>query len=101
MECVCVEVCKPNASPFFVATWYSPHKRPLSIFDSFEQFTGRLDCLDKELFILGDANCDQLPDEPDGPTNILNNICSIYQIVQLMKERTQITPYGESLTDPE
>ena len=80
LECVCAEICKPNTSPFYVASLYRPPNFSINIFESFEQFIGRLDCLNNDIFILDDTNCDQLPLEPDGPTKALNNLRIIYQI---------------------
>ena len=38
LECICIEICKPNAKPFLVATWYRPPSSTIDILDKFERF---------------------------------------------------------------
>ena len=40
LECVCIEIFKPNSKPFLVATWYRPPTSHMHLFDAFETFVG-------------------------------------------------------------
>ena len=77
LECLCIEICK----------------------QAFETFIGRIDCENKDSYILGDLNCDMLAQGSNGQANSLNNICDIYQYTQIITQPTRITQNSSTLID--
>ena len=63
LECLCIEICKPRVAGHFLfnTTWYRP---PNS--SAFETFIGRIDCENKDRYILGDLNCDTTETQNNG-----------------------------------
>ena len=97
--CLCIEICKPSCRPFLVSTWYRPPSSPAGIFEAFETFIGRIDCENKDSYILGDINCDMLPQESNSQTNTLLGICDVYPYTQIMTQPTRITYNSATLID--
>ena len=64
LEAVCVEICKPHSRPFLVTTIYRPPNLPNDFFLHFEKLIKQIDDENKEIYILGDLNCDMLKHEP-------------------------------------
>ena len=60
LEGVCVEVIKPHSRPFLITTVYRPPDSSSEFFDQFEKLIKTIDDEDKEMYILGDLNCDML-----------------------------------------
>ena len=60
LECVCIEVTKPQSRPFLVSTVYRPPIAPPEFFDNLEKLIKAIDDENKEMYILGDLNCDML-----------------------------------------
>ena len=65
LEAVCVEINKPHSQPFLVATIYRPPNSTHDFFESFEKFIRMIDDENKEIYILGDLNCNMLKAESD------------------------------------
>jgi exonuclease III len=68
LEAVCVEIIKPHSKPFVVTTVYRPPSALSEFFDHFEKLIKAMDNENKEIYILGDFNCDLL--RPDKDCNI-------------------------------
>ena len=60
LEAVCVEIIKPHSKPFIVTTVYRPPSALSKFFDHFEKLIKAVDNENKEMYILGDLNCDML-----------------------------------------
>ena len=60
LEAVCVEINNPHSRPFLVTTIYRPPNSTHDFFESFEKFIKMIDDENKEIYILGDLNCDML-----------------------------------------
>ena len=58
-----------------------------------------IDDENKEIYILGDLNCDMLKAEPDLATNKIKSLYELYQVSQLIKEATRVTMTISSLID--
>lgn len=54
--------------------------------------------LGKEVFVVGDLNCNLLKSCPDGD-RALKDVCSSLNLTQLVKSPTRITPQSSSLID--
>ena len=59
LEAVCIEITKPHSQPFLVTTIYHPpNSTSNDFFLHFENLIKLIDDENKELYILGDFNCD-------------------------------------------
>ena len=58
LEMMTIEILKPNAKSFLVATWYRPPDAPVDTFKDFEKFLKIVDTEDREVMLAGDINCD-------------------------------------------
>ena len=63
LEAICIEISKPHSRPFIVVTVYRPP-------DSSPDFYNE----NKEIYILGDLNCDLSKPNPDHSTKKLNSL---------------------------
>ena len=71
----------------------------MNIFDYWGSFLANCDNEDKELMLIGDLNCDVSKTIPDPHTCKLQFLSSLYQIDQLIKESTRLTPKSATLID--
>ena len=71
----------------------------MNIFDYWAGFLSKCDNEDKELILIGDLNCDVSKNVPDAHTCKLQFLGSLYQIDQLIKECTRLTPTSATLID--
>ena len=101
LEGICLEITKPQSKPFFVSTIYRPPNAPGEVFDYFETFIKRIDDENKEMYILGDLNCNLLQERTlfNVPTSKFNSIYELYQLSQLINEPTRVTLASSSLID--
>ena len=99
LEAVCVEIIKPHSRPFLVTTIYRPPNSTHDFFESFEKFIKMIDDENKEIYILGDLNCDMIKAEPDSATNKIKSLRELYQLSQLIKQATRVTMTTSSLID--
>ena len=82
LETVCVEIIKPHSKPFLVTTVYRPPSALSELFDHFEKLIKALDNENKELYILGDLNCNMLKTNNDSniPTKKIKSLYELYQL---------------------
>ena len=99
LECLTVEISKPHSRPFFVRTWYRPPNSPPDLFDDFENFIGKIDGSNRELYLVGDMNTNLLPGVADSNSSKLINVCEIFDLNQLITEPTRVTALSQSLID--
>ena len=101
LEAVCVEIIKPHSKPFFVTTVYRPLSALSEFFDHFEKLIKGIDNENKEMYILGDLNCDLLRPDKDYniPTKKIKSLYELYQLSQLIDEATRVTMTTTSLID--
>ena len=52
----------PRSTGFVVDTWYRPPGSPIELFNEFEKLIDKIDAENKELYLLGDVNCNLLPE---------------------------------------
>ena len=94
-----MEIITPHSRPFLVTTIYRPPNSTHDFFESFDKFIKMIDDENKEIYILGDLNCDMLKPEPDSATNKVKSLYELYQLSQLIKEATRVTMTTSSLID--
>ena len=101
LEAVCVEIIKPHSKPFVVTTVYRPPSALSEFFDHFEKLIKGIDNENKEMYILGDLNCDLLRPDKDYniPTKKIKSLYELYQLSQLIDEATRVTMTTTSLID--
>ena len=101
LEAVCVEIIKPHSKPFLVTTVYRPPSALSEFFDHFEKLIKAVDNENKEMYILGDLNCNMLKTNNDSniPTKKIKSLYELYQLTQLIDEAARITPTTTSLID--
>ena len=59
----------------------------------------KIDAENKELYILGDVNCNLLPEASAQNSSYVTNIFDIYGLSQLITEPTRVTPVSKTLID--
>ena len=89
----------PRSKPFLVSTWYRPPQSSPDLFAVFERVVDKVDAENLELYLLGDLNCDLLPDSVNANSSHLLNIMDIYGLTQLITEPTRVTQYSRTLID--
>ena len=99
LEMVCIELNLPYNKSLLISTWYRPPNSHVNIFDYWAGFLSKCDNEDKELILIGDLNCNVSKNVPDAHTCKLQFLCSLYQIDQLIKECTRLTPTSATLID--
>jgi hypothetical protein len=82
-----------------VTTIYRPPNSSRDFFENFEKLIKAIDDENKEMFILGDLNCDMLKTESDTPTKKIKLLYELYQLSQLIKKVTRVTMATSSLID--
>ena len=101
LEAVCLEITKPHRKPFFVTTIYRPPNATAEFFDHLEKLIKQIDDENKEMYILGDLNCNLLEEKTffNMSTQKLYSLYELYQLSQLLKEPTRITIKSSSYID--
>ena len=81
-------------------SWSAPGidlQTPPERFNEFEIVIDKIDAENKELFILGDVNCNLLPEAFANNSSYLTSIFDIYGLSQLITEPTRVTPTSKTL----
>ena len=65
LECVVIEIIRPQSRPFFVSTWYKIPNSAQDVFRHFESLVDKVDSEQKDFYLLDDLNCNML----DGSNN--------------------------------
>ena len=101
LECVCIEIIKPHSRLFLVSKVYRPPSAPPEFFDNLEKLVKTIDDENKEMYILGDLNCDMLrkDNEINTPSMTVKSLYEQYQLYQLIDQATRITMTTSSLID--
>ena len=96
LECLFVEISKPRSSAFLVGTCYRPPNSSPERFNEFGIVIDKIDAENKEVYILGDVNCNLLPEASVYYSSYLTNIFDIYGLSQLITEPTPVTPASKT-----
>ena len=79
-EAICLEICKPHSRPFMVVTIYRPPDAPNDFLTQFQSLIKAIENENKEIYILGDLNCDLIKQNVDQHTKKLKSLFEIYQL---------------------
>ena len=99
LEAICVQVHNPKSKPFATVGCYRPPNSDNLFLENFESVIAKLDAQDREIFILGDLNCNYLTTNPNSYTTHLKNVSNVYQLSQIYKEPNRLTANSSSLID--
>lgn len=99
LEIIILEIIKPNSQPFLVITWYRPPKSPLQYFDKFELLLKRIDGKYREIYILGDLNCNVMANPPENHTQHILDLFINYQLTQIIVDPTRVNNNSKTLID--
>ena len=95
LEAVFLEIRQANSQSFIISYVYRPPNTPVEVFSKMELIQ-LIDNENKEVYILGDWNCNLL--EPTLLTaKKLQQILELYQLTQLINDPTRITESTQSL----
>ena len=98
LEAVCLEIKQSNSRSFIISTIYRAPSASVEIFSKIKELIELVDNKSKEIYILGDLNCNML--EPTlQSTKRLNEILELYQMQQLINNPTRVTELSRSLLD--
>ena len=78
LECLVIEITRPHSRPFLVNTWYRPPSSSQDIFSRFEILVDKIDSENNDFYLLGDLNCDMLPNRSN--YHISSNLTNIFDI---------------------
>ena len=93
-----MEVRKPNSYPFIISSKYRLPSATVDIFTKIESLLSNVDNEDKEIYLLGDLNCNLL-DTTNFAAKKLASIMEIYQLTQVIDKPARITESSASLLD--
>ena len=100
LELIPLEIKKPNSRSFLVATWYRPPKSDVERLYDFEEFIKKAEAVfERQIYIMGDINCNLLAASPEYHTKQLNDLLDIYQLTQIINEPTRVTEKSHTLID--
>ena len=60
LEAVCLEIKQSNSRSFIISSIYRPPSAPVEVFSKIEKLIDLMDNKNKEVYILGDLNCNML-----------------------------------------
>ena len=108
MEILCAKITPPRASPFIILSWYRPPNEPFETFDKLEQVLRFFEADGKEIFLLGDTNCDfstetvgtnRSKSSVSGHIKRLKDLYQSFGLTQLISEPTRETENTSTLID--
>lgn len=97
LEIIVLEIIKPNSHPFLIITWYRPPKSSLEYFDQFELLLKKIDGKYREIYILGDLNCNCLANPPECHTQHLLDLLINYQLTQIIVHPTRVNNHFKNV----
>ena len=59
LEAVCLEIKQSNSPSFIISSIYRPPSAPIEVFSKIEKLIDLVDNKNKEVYILGDLNCNE------------------------------------------
>ena len=89
LESVCLEINQPNSRSFIVSTIYRPSSATVESFSQIESLLKNVDNENKEIYLLGDLNCNLL-DQSNSSAKHLYSILQLYQLTQVIDKPTRI-----------
>jgi len=98
LELIALEIQKPNSKPFLFTAWYRPPKLDSQCFNYFDLFLKKGELKYKEIYLLGDLNCNFFFIKSPGVSHFTTNgVLISSQMNQVLTEPTRVTPYFQNL----
>ena len=92
MESICIEVKPKCSKSFFIVVWYRPPKYETQTVIEMETLLNALDNENKDIILIGDINCDDLPiDEKSTMIRKLRDPYRVCQMKQLINSNYSIS----------
>jgi hypothetical protein len=88
-----------HSRPFVVDTVYRPPDASSNFVIHLENLLKKIVNENKEIYILGDLDCDLFKSISDHPTKTFKSLLEIYQLSQIIDEATRITRASSTLID--
>ena len=98
LETVSIQIKPKCAKPFFIIAWYHPPKHKIDDILNIEKLYKNHDKSNTEVIIMGDSNCDDLPDQDK--SSIVAKFRAFYkqyQFKQLIRKATRTTNRSRTL----
>ena len=100
LETVTIEIKPKCAKSFALIAWYRPPKYNINDILNIEKIYITFNKADKEVLLIGDSNCDDLPDQDKNSIVAkLRGFYRQYQFKQLIKKPTRTTNKSSTLLD--
>ena len=100
LETVSIQIKPKCAIPFVIIAWYRPRKHKIDDILNIEKLYKNHDKSNTEVIIMGDSNCDDLPDQDKSSIVAkLRTFYKQYQFKQLIRKATRTTNISSTLLD--
>ena len=100
LETVSIQIKPKCAKPFVIIAWYRPPKHKIDDILNIEKLYKNHDKSNTEVRIMGDSNCDDLPDQDKSSIVAkLRAFYKPYQFKQLIRKATRTTNRSSTLLD--
>lgn len=100
LEIIVIEIKMSNVKPFIVIiAWYRTPDSGIVLFDDIESICERIEYERKEMYLMGDVNCDLLTNSPTCYTIRMSEIATQFNTKQLITEATRVTESSRTLID--
>ena len=98
LEAVCLEIKQANSTSFIFSSVYRPPNTTVENFSKIERLIRLVDNENKEVYMLGDLNCNLL-DSNLSNVKMLQEIMQLYQLTQIIDAPTPVTKSTKSILD--
>ena len=98
LEAVCLEIKQANSKSFIFSSVHRPPNTTVETFSKIERLIQLVDNENKEVYMLGDLNCNLL-DSNLSNVKMLQEIMQLYQLTQIIDDPTRVTKSTKSILD--
>ena len=99
LECLWVELHYPHKPPILIGAFYRPPNATTEFFDKLDSNLEMASSVNKSCILLGDFNCNYMPNQADSNTNKLDYCTKLYGFSQLINSPTRVTNSSSTIID--
>ena len=99
LECIWIELIPVNRRPIFVCAVYNPNGKDVEFPNKLLCMLSEVSICDNEMVLMGDFNCDFLPEVSSKEVNDLKFVCDLHQLQQQIRLPTRVTDHSKTLID--
>ena len=99
LEIIVIEIKISKAKSFILIAWYRTPDSGIKLFDNIELILEQVEQEDKEMYLIGDINCDLLTERPTCYTVKMKEVAVQFNLTQLITEATRVTETSSTLID--